>query len=239
MKYNCNIHLCKKCLYNITWMDTCIDIFYKVYQIMDHYETILDNQSYNGNKYKPTEASDLFTNNDSFFSSIFKNVTLNKPVESKKNPDHKEDAEKDKPDEAEKERPDEAEKERPDEITPDKLPSEIEPNTERGKIVQKYIKKCYKILILRCHPDKHLDETTFDKTQIFIRCKDYYDNQLLIGLLYIFYLYKLSPPAPLITTSPMSTDDEYNMLLDQIIHEIRVIQDKLVELNSPLDENKT
>jgi hypothetical protein len=220
-------------------MDTYIDIFYKIYQIMDHYETILDNQSYNGNKYKPTEASDLFTNNDSFFSSIFKNVTLNKPVEPKKDQDDKENADKEISDEAEKDKPDEAEKERPEHVTQDKLPREIKPTTEHGKTVQKYIKKCYKILILRCHPDKHLDETNFDKTQIFIRCKEYYDNQLLIGLLYIFYLYKLSPPPPLITTSPMSSDVEYNMLLDQIIHEIRVIQDKLVELNSPLDENKT
>ena len=196
---------------------------------MDHYETILDNLSYNDNKYKPTEASNLFTNSDSFFSSIFKNVTLNKPVEPQKDQDGEE-VDKDKANEAD---------EMKDEITPDKLPSEIEPTTERGKIVQKYIKKCYKILILRCHPDKHLDETDFDKTQLFIRCKEYYDNQLLIGLLYIFYIYKLSPPAPLISTEPMSTDTEYNMLLDQIIHEIRVIQDKLVELNSPLDENKT
>jgi hypothetical protein len=211
-------------------MDTCIDIFYKVYQIMDHYEDILDKHSYNGNKYKPTEASDLFTNNDSFFSSIFKNVVLNKPVETKKDQDGEEDANKDKPDETDTDKP--------DEIIPDKLPSEIEPTTDHGKTVQKYIKKCYKILILRCHPDKHLDETDFDKTQIFIRCKEYYDNQLLIGLLYIFYLYKLSPPAPLISTEPMSSDAEYNMLLDQIIHEIRVIQDKLVELNTPLDENK-
>lgn len=210
-------------------MSTYIDIFYKVYQIMDHYESILDNQSYNDNKYKPTEASDLFTNSDSFFSSIFKNVTLNKPVEPQKDQDGEE-VDKDKANEAD---------EMKDEITPDKLPSEIEPTTERGKIVQKYIKKCYKILILRCHPDKHLDETDFDKTQLFIRCKEYYDNQLLIGLLYIFYIYKLSPPAPLISTEPMSSDTEYNMLLDQIIHEIRVIQDKLVELNSPLDENKT
>ena len=212
-------------------MDTCINIFYKVYQIMDHYETILDNQSYNGNKYKPNEASDLFTNNDSFFSSIFKNVTLNKPDESKKDPDGKENVDK--------EISDEDEKEGQDEIPQDKLPSEIEPTTERGKTVQKYIKKCYKKLILRCHPDKNLDETNFDKTQLFIRCKEYYDNQLLIGLLYIFYIYKLSPPGPLIATEPMSSDTEYNMLLDQIIHEIRVIQDKLVELNSPVDENKT
>ena len=236
-------------------MNTCIDIFYKIYQIMDHYENILDIQSYNGNKYKPREASDLFTNNDSFFSSIFKNVTLNKPVETKKDPDGEEyanndtpdeankdkpdEANKDKPDEANKDKPDEANKDTPDEIIPDKLPSEITPTTERGKILKKYIKKCYKILILRCHPDKHLGETNFDKTQLFIRCKEYYDNQLLIGLLYIFYIYKLSPPSPLLTTVPMSSDTEYNILLDQIIHEIRVIQDKLVELNSPLDENKT
>lgn len=212
-------------------MDRCIDIFYKIFQIMDHYEDILDKQMYNGDKYKPTEASDLFTNNDSFFSSIFKNVALNKPDKDKLD-EH----DKNKLDEHDKDKPDDTMK---DEIPPDKLPCEIKPTTEHGKTVQKYIKKCYKILILRCHPDKHLDETDFDKTQLFIRCKEYYDNQLLIGLLYIFYLYKLSPPAPLTISTPMSSDAEYNTLLDQIIHEIRVIQDKLVELNSPLDENKT
>ena len=212
-------------------MDRCIDIFYKIFQIMDHYENILDKHSYNGNKYKPTEASDLFTNNDTFFSSIFKNVELNKPVETKKDQDSKEEGNKDKSAEANKDKPEEANK--------DKLPSEIEPTTDHGKTVKKYIKKCYKILILRCHPDKHLDETDFDKTKIFIRCKEYYDNQLLIGLLYIFYIYNLSPPSPLITTAPTSSDTEYNILLNQVIYEIRVMQDKLVELNSPLDENKT
>ena len=127
---------------------------------------------------------------------------------------------------------DTTDKEKTDEI---KLPSEIEPTTERGKIVKKYIKKCYKLIVLKCHPDKIKESTAFDKTLMFIRCKDYYDNQLLIGLLYVFYMYNLNPPAPLITSMPSSQDEEYNMLMDQIIHEIRVIQDKLVEFNSPIE----
>jgi hypothetical protein len=197
---------------------------------MNHYENILDNQSYNGNKYAPNEATNNFMNTDAFFSSIFKNVTLNKPVETKGEEDSKEsnnDADKEDPsDDADKENPS-------DEI---KLPSETEPTSERGKIVHKYIKKCYKIIVLKCHPDKIKNETLFDKTKIFIKCKDYYDNQLLIGLLYIFYIYNITPPAPLITSMAVSQDDEYNMLMDQIIHEIRVIQEKLVEFKLPINE---
>ena len=210
-------------------MGTCVNIFYKIFQIMDHYENILDNQSYNGNKYAPNEASATFMNTDAFFSSIFKNVSLNKPVENKGDHDDKEKLDNMGKDNMDKESMD---KERTDEI---KLPSEIEPTTERGKIVKKYIKKCYKLIVLKCHPDKIKESTAFDKTLMFIRCKDYYDNQLLIGLLYVFYMYNLNPPAPLITSMASSQDEEYNMLMDQIIHEIRVIQDKLVEFNSPIE----
>ena len=226
-------------------MGTCVNIFYKIFQIMEHYENILDNQTYNGNKYAPNEASDKFMNTDAFFSSIFKNVSLAKPVningdhngkenpdDSKENPDDSKenpDDSKEKTDDG-KEKTDDG-KENPDDI---KLPSEIEPTTEHGKIIKKYIKKCYKTIVLKCHPDKVKNETAFDKTQMFIRCKDYYDNQLLIGLLYVFYMYKLTPPAPLITSIASSLDDDYNVLMDQIIHEIRVIQDKLVECNSQI-----
>jgi hypothetical protein len=37
---------------------------------MDHYETVLDTHSYNGNKYKPDETFNDFMNADDFFSFI-------------------------------------------------------------------------------------------------------------------------------------------------------------------------
>ena len=64
--------------------------------------------------------------------------------------------------------------------------------------------------------------------------KDLYDNEFLIGLLYIFYLYKLLPPAPLNNTSPTEPDENSEILIDRIFKEIRMIQDKLAQYDSQM-----
>jgi hypothetical protein len=125
----------------------------------------------------------------------------------------------------------------PDEADPfasEENASDAVPKTDEDAIVKKYIKKCYKLIVLKCHPDKNTAQA--NSSALFIKCKDYYNEQLLIGLLYIFYLYKINPPHPLDISTPVVPDDHCNVLIDRILREIRVIQDKLTQLNSPVQE---
>jgi hypothetical protein len=73
-------------------------------------------------------------------------------------------------------------------------------------IINTFIKKIYKKIILKCHPDKNGDNN------LFIKCKEYYEQKFLIGILYIAYIIKYSLP---------SID---NIIINQILIEIRIIQ---------------
>lgn len=76
-------------------------------------------------------------------------------------------------------------------------------------IIQKYIKKIYKKIVLMCHPDKNGDK------ELFIKCQEYYNNNFLIGILYIGYKIKINFP-------------ELNKtIIDYIFGEIRIIQEKI------------
>jgi hypothetical protein len=133
------------------------------------------------------------------------------------------------------------EKEQNTEQNPDKEPEPIpdkepdtdkEPEVDANPIIKAYIKKCYKKIVLKCHPDKN--KSTHNADKLFIKCHDYYDNEFLIGLLYIYYLYKLLPPAPLNNTSPTEPDENSEILIDRIFKEIRMIQDKLAQYDSQM-----
>ncbi len=65
-------------------METATNIFFKIFQIMDHYESTLEKITYNGEKYKPDEAFKNFMDADEFFSSILKNVPVRKNPASQK-----------------------------------------------------------------------------------------------------------------------------------------------------------
>jgi hypothetical protein len=82
-----------------------------------------------------------------------------------------------------------------------------------------YIKKIYKKLVLRCHPDKNGDE------KLFIKCQEYYENKFLIGLLYINYKLKIEMPTL------------NQKIINQILFEIRVIQEKIINLKLELKKN--
>jgi hypothetical protein len=214
-----------------------INIFYKIFQIMDHYETVLDNYSYQGNKYKPDEKFNDFMNADDFFSFIAKQVPINKvpkpPPRGGNAPTDDDDdffsAGAPPPPSADDKPPAEA-----DPFASEENASDAVPKTDEDAIVKKYIKKCYKLIVLKCHPDKNTAQA--NSSALFIKCKDYYNEQLLIGLLYIFYLYKIKPPHPLDISTPVVPDDHCNILIDRILREIRIIQDKLTELNLPVQE---
>lgn len=191
-------------------MEEPTNIFYKIYEIMDHYENLLDNSSYQGD--------DKYTKGDDFFAFLFEHMK-----HAEQNPNSKQKSE----DTHDKEADIESEKE-----------SEKEPKENTDPIIDNYIKKCYKKIVLKCHPDKNKSNKYAEK--LFIKCHNYYDNHFLIGLLYVFYLYKILPPSPLNNTSPTEPDETSRVLVDRIFKEIRLIQDKLVKFNKHMnahDEN--
>lgn len=191
-------------------MEEPTNIFYKIYEIMDHYENILDDSSYDG--------SDKYTEGDDFFNFLFKNM---KKDETKANPD---------------ENPTENTPKKENEDEPVKDHDDKEPDDETTSLINAYIKKCYKKIVLKCHPDKNKSNKNAER--LFIKCHDYYDNFFLIGLLYVYYLYKVLPPAPLNNTTPSKPDDISAILIERIFKEIRLIQDKLIRLeqNTKSDE---
>ena len=187
-------------------MEEPTNIFYKIFEIMNHYENILDNSSY--------EGDDKYTEGDDFFSFLFKNMKKQEAA-------------------PEKEQNTEQNTDKDPEPVPDKESDpEPEPEVDINPIIKSYIKKCYRKIVLKCHPDKN--KSTHNADKLFIKCHDYYDNGFLIGLLYIFYLYKLLPPAPLNNTSPTEPDDNSSILIDRIFKEIRMIQDKLTQYDSQI-----
>lgn len=198
-------------------MEEPTNIFYKIYEIMDHYENLLDNSSYQGD--------DKYTKGDDFFAFLFEHM---KHAEQNPNSKQKSEDTHDKEEaNIDKEADIESEKE-----------SEKEPKENTDPIIDNYIKKCYKKIVLKCHPDKN--KSNKDAEKLFIKCHNYYDNHFLIGLLYVFYLYKILPPSPLNNTSPTEPDETSRVLVDRIFKEIRLIQDKLVKFNKHMnahDEN--
>ena len=228
-------------------MEEPTNIFHKIFEIMDHYENILDNSSY--------EGDDKYTEKDDFFAFLFKNMKKQEATPKKgaeTNDEEKNetnDVEKtetndvEKPETNDEEKPETNDEEKPEtkdeektEIDPNKeLESETKKKVDKNPVIKAYVKKCYRKIVLKCHPDKNKSIHNADK--LFIKCHNYYDNGFLIGLLYIFYLYKILPPAPLNNTSPTELDDDSSILLDQIFKEIRMVQDKLTQFNSHMEKH--
>lgn len=202
---------------------------------MDHYENILEEISYNGEKYKPDNKFNEFMNSDEFFAEIFKNVPVNKkPVPEEGGGGNTQEPVNQEEEKEEKDPlPEPPEKE----LTPEPVPTEPEEDKTSGRerIIKKYIRKCYKVIVLKCHPDKNKSEESNKSNKQFQKCQEYYDSELLIGLLYVFYLYKLKPPAPLNIATPTVPDMDCSIIIDRIIREIRVIQDKLEIFNKPIE----
>ena len=219
---------------------------------MEHYETTLDTYVIQGNKYKPDETFNAFMNADEFFAFISKEVPVNKrpqppkggkpPPQDDDVPPPQDDDVPPPPDNDETPPLDDDETPPPDDDVPpppddDVPPPPVDkPQNDPDAIINAYIKKCYKVIVLKCHPDKNKLQTNLHAN--FIKCREYYDEHLLIGLLYIFYIYKLSPPSPLNISMPVVPDEKCNIIIDRILREIRVIQCKLESLNLPEAEQQ-
>ena len=93
-------------------------------------------------------------------------------------------------------------------------------NKEYKKINNRkiFIKKLYKKLVLKCHPDKNGND------KIFIKCKEYYETNFLIGLLYICHL---------INSDLLLELNE--IILKEIFSEIKIIQEKITMIKKKLN----
>ena len=201
-----------------------IHIFTKIYELMDHFENLCHESVPSEKKYKE---------DDDFFSFIFQNV---KEVDPQKQP-HKEETNTTPtnpttPSTTIKEEESKTDEQPQTNSNLNNEPANASttlPEESEESIVNKYIKKCYKKIVLKCHPDKN--KKSQDASSIFVRCQEYYDNSLLIGLLYIFYLYNMRPPEPLNTLDPNNINNKTNALLNRIAKEIYIIQKKILALS--------
>ena len=211
-----------------------MNIFNKIYEIMNEYDILLDEKenNYNNslNNYTHEEfeknKNEYYNNIDNFFKYIFKNININN-LNEKNNLDMNNQ---------------DINNLNTDNLNTDNLFSNnkdiiilsnnnldshnLEYNNNNNfnnnddkqheNIIQDFIKKIYKKIILKCHPDKKGNE------KLFIKCREYYENKFLIGILYIGFLVNYQLP-------------ELNQIIvNHILFEIRVIQEKIIYLKLEL-----
>ena len=81
--------------------------------------------------------------------------------------------------------------------------------------IDRFIKKYYRKIVILTHPDKTNDIT---KNNIFKKAKDNIENKFLIGIIKNCYDLKIE------------INDLTESLLNYIMFEIRVIQEKIIQL---------
>ena len=196
------------------------NIFHKIFEIMNCYENLLNNHSKCNNKNKSTDFSNNFMKNeDNFFTFIFKNIHIYKnnqedknTIENTNNTNNTNNTDNNNTDNSYNTyNTDNTDNNK--NMNDIKNLNDIDVPIEKDEIIKSYMKKCYKKIVLKCHPDKNNNP---EDNKYFIKCQEYYDNCFLIGLLYIFYLYKLEPP--------LLSD----VIINRILCEIRIIQEKIL-----------
>ena len=190
------------------------NIFHKIFEIMNCYENLLNNHSKCNNKNKSTDFSNNFMKNeDNFFTFIFKNIHI-----YKNNQEDTNNIENTNTNDNTNVNTNDNTNNNTNINTNENVNNNLNTNNidfqiENNEIIKSYIKKCYKRIVLKCHPDKN---NNTEDNKYFIKCQEYYDNCFLIGLLYIFYLYKLEPPLLC------------DIIINRILCEIRIIQEKIL-----------
>ena len=181
---------------------------------MNCYENLLNNHSKCNNKNKSTDFSNNFMKNeDNFFTFIFKNIHI-----YKNNQEDTNNIENTNTNDNTNVNTNDNTNNNTNINTNENVNNNLNTNNidfqiENNEIIKSYIKKCYKRIVLKCHPDKN---NNLEDNKYFIKCQEYYDNSFLIGLLYIFYLYKLVPPLLC------------DVIINRILCEIRIIQEKIL-----------
>ena len=179
---------------------------------MEEYEKLLHNKDNNkdNNNNNIFKKTDDFINKDSFFNYIYNNISIqqkNNENINKINLNNSKDSDKDI-------KCGNSSNTKSSDINPEENNSEENTNEseninnqmETDNIINDFIKKIYKKIILKCHPDKNGDKV------IFIKCQEYYEQKLLIGLLYIGYI--MDHPFPYIN----------DIIINKILIEIRIVQ---------------
>ncbi len=200
------------------------NIYIKIIEILNEYENLLNIYTSNS-KLNATKKKDDFLNDD-FLNFIFKNIHLN---ELNKNKSGRRDESGDNPirDESgnnpirdESGRRDESGNNPLDE-SGDNPSDESSDNpirdkpSEKKSVIKKFIKKYYKKICLLTHPDKTND---LDKNEIFKKAKDNMENNFLIGIIKNAYDLKIK------------IDDLNEIIIEQILIDIRIIQEKIIEI---------
>ncbi len=218
------------------------NIYIKIIEILNEYENLLNIYTSNS-KLNATKKKDDFLNDD-FLNFIFKNIHLD---ESNKNKSGRRDESGDNPirdesgnnpirdesgdnpirDESgnnpirdESGRRDESGNNPLDE-SGDNPSDESSDNpirdkpSEKKSVIKKFIKKYYKKICLLTHPDKTND---LDKNEIFKKAKDNMENNFLIGIIKNAYDLKIK------------IDDLNEIIIEQILIDIRIIQEKIIEI---------
>lgn len=205
-----------------------INIFKKVYDLMEEYEKLLDNKDNKTNNiFKKT---DDFINKDSFFNYIYNNISIQQrnneninKIDLNNSKDINKDININSSSNIELSDINSSNTYLSNAELSDINSSNInlennnsEKNTteseninnqiEKDNTINDFIKKLYKKIILKCHPDKNGDKI------IFIKCQEYYEQKLLIGLLYIAYI--MNYPFPYIN----------DIIINKILIEIRIVQ---------------
>ena len=109
-------------------MEEPTNIFYKIFEIMDHYENILDNSSY--------EGDDKYTEGDDFFAFLFKNMKKQE-APPQKEPDTEQNPDKE-----------------PDPVPDKEIPSETESKVDKIRLSEHILENVIRKLFLNAIPIK-------------------------------------------------------------------------------------
>jgi len=206
-----------------------MNILNKIYCIMDEYDYLLNiNNNLVDNDIDDITDNDIVNNknelseqfNDGFFKYIFDNINLSRRDDIKNSSNNSEESNV---------------KETDTNTNTNIEINEIssinmnqynmnqdnmnQDNINQDNIILDFIKKIYKKIIIKCHPDKGGDKS------LFIKCQEYYDNKFLIGILYIGYKVNFVLP------------ELNNKIIEQILYEIRIIQQKIIYIKLKLKKN--
>jgi hypothetical protein len=211
-----------------------MNIYNKIYEIMNEYDTLLNEKEKSINKPKNIYKEDLcnqeklnkdkneyYNNIDDFFKYIFNNININLKNDNVMNNNSNNDSNNDSNNNLNNNSNNNSNNDlnndsNNDSNNDDTNNNDLNKEDINESIINKFIKDIYKKIILKCHPDKNGD------AKMFIKCKEYYENKFLIGLLYIGFLIKYKLP-------------ELNkVIINKILFEIRVIQEKIIYLKFEL-----
>ena len=185
-----------------------INLFKTINYLMIEYEDLINNKRINKkNIYK--------NNSDNFNFYKYLNDNINISINNKnkdKNNKNIENINK-KEIKLKKEYNNDTEIEENENIKNEIVDNEIEINEnienekeDNNKTIDNFIKKIYKKLILICHPDKNGDK------DLFLKCQNYYENNYLIGIIFVAYKYDLIIPFM------------NEIIINQILIEIRILK---------------